>query len=104
MTKPKGKEPATAKPKNSGQFGKGNPGKPKGAVNHLTKSVKEALEIAFEGVGGVEKLTEWATANPNEFFKLWIKLLPTKIEGGLKLEHLFSPEQLRRMADLQEGK
>jgi hypothetical protein len=33
----------TTPPKNSGQFGKGNPGKPKGATNKLTAIIKDAI-------------------------------------------------------------
>ena len=37
--------------------------------------VKNALQAAFEGMGGVQALTEWAAANPKEFYQLYIKLL-----------------------------
>ena len=43
-------------PKNTGRFGKGNPGKPKGAVSKTTKAAKEA--IALGGVDEVLPLNE----------------------------------------------
>ena len=58
---------------------KGN-GRPKGAVSKTTKDVKEALELAFQGAGGVQKLTEWAVANPDGFYPVWSKLLPKNLD------------------------
>lgn len=40
MTTPAGKK----KPLNTGQFGKGNPGKPKGATNKVTREFKETVQ------------------------------------------------------------
>ena len=37
--------------------------------------VRNALQSAFEGMGGVEAMTRWAEANPKEFYQLYIKLL-----------------------------
>ena len=58
------------------------PGRPKGSRNKSTVAVKEALELAFEGVGGVPALIKWAKTKHGraEFFKLWVKLLPKDIE------------------------
>ena len=58
-------------------------GRPPGSRNKVTASVKAALEDAFEGIGGVENLMEWARANPGEFFKLWAKLLPVDLRAEL---------------------
>ena len=41
--------------KNSGRFGKGNPGKPKGAVSKTTKALKEAILEAAELSGRDQK-------------------------------------------------
>ena len=75
--------------------GKGNPkgvGRPKGCLNKTTTSVKAALEAAFEGMGGVTRLKEWAEGSPEEFYKLWAKLLPAKIEAGMDPENPFRHE------------
>ena len=38
----------TQEPKNTGKFGKGNPGKPKGAVNKSTQIVRDAIANLLE--------------------------------------------------------
>lgn len=60
-------------------------GRKKGSVNKNTVAVKEALQAAFQGIGGVPKLIAWAEESPGEFFKLWTKMLPTEIVGDLSL-------------------
>jgi hypothetical protein len=67
------------------QFEKGNKGKPKGATNKITKSVKEAFEIAFSELQEDKeaKLSNWAKENPTEFYKLAAKLIPTSVSADL---------------------
>jgi hypothetical protein len=65
--------------------GKGKPktgGRQKGKPNKLTSSAKEAFALAFEGIGGVDKLTEWARENPGDFFKLYARLIPAELTGA----------------------
>lgn len=73
------------KPKNTGQFGKGNPGKPKGAKNKTTASVKTAIELAAEGLGGADRLIAWAKEDPKNESSFWTsiypKLLPLQVAG-----------------------
>lgn len=74
------------KPKNTGQFGKGNPGKPKGAINKTTQSAKEAIALAAEKLGGVNRLVEWAKADPANEKAFWSqvypKLLPLQVSNA----------------------
>lgn len=53
-------------------------GRPKGSANKSTVAAKEALQMAFEGIGGVAALTAWALneKNQGEFYKIYAKLLP----------------------------
>lgn len=81
-------------PKNTGQFGKGNPGKPKGALSKTTKSAKEAIAAAAEALGGAERLTAWVQEDPANERVFWgtiyPKLLPLQLNGaGENGEHLF---------------
>ncbi len=63
------------------KFTKGNKGKPKGAVNKTTKSAREAMQMAFDGIGGVPALIAWGTKAENRgtFYGIWSKLIPQDI-------------------------
>ena len=82
-------------PKNTGRFGKGNPGKPKGAKSKTTRTALEAIALAAENLGGAARLTEWAKedlANEKVFWgTIYPKLLPLQVTGAdggdMKLIH-----------------
>ena len=69
--------------KNSGKFGKGNPGKPKGATNKLNREVKQMILDALDGAGGVEYLIERASdpRTASAFLTLVGKVLPLQVSG-----------------------
>jgi hypothetical protein len=82
-----------SEPKNTGKFGKGNPGKPKGALNKTTQAAKDAIAQAAAELGGAERLVEWVredTANERVFWgTIYPKLLPLQVNGaGENGEHL----------------
>lgn len=58
-------------------------GRPKGSVNKLTASVKEAIEAAFYGVGGHEYLMRQAEENPQAFMTLLGKIIPAQVQAEL---------------------
>ncbi len=67
----------------------GNPnGKAKGTLSKTTVAVKEAFQLAFDGIGGVPALITWATdeKNQGEFYKLFAKLLPVQLAGSLEIK------------------
>ena len=68
----------SAEPKRHGARGIG---RQKGVPNKSTRAVKEALQEAFEGLGGVPSLIAWAKEEPTEFYKLWTKLLPAEVKA-----------------------
>lgn len=72
-------------PKNTGRFAKGNPGKPKGAKSHTTRTALEAIALAAEGLGGSARLQEWAKEAPENEKVFWgtiyPKLLPLQVSG-----------------------
>jgi len=70
-------------PKITTKFGKGNPGKPKGAVNKSTKELKEMILGALEQSGGVDYLVERANdpRTASAFLALIGKVLPMTIAG-----------------------
>lgn len=73
------------KPINTGKFGKGNPGKPKGAINHATRAAKHAIEDAAAALGGAARLTAWVQEDPSNERVFWgtiyPKLLPLQVTG-----------------------
>jgi hypothetical protein len=66
--------------RNRGNAGKG---RPKGASNKLTRTVKEAIEAAFSKVGGADYLARMAEEQPVAFMSLLGKILPTQIDANL---------------------
>ena len=72
----------TDKPKNSGQFGKGNPGKPKGAVNKTPALIREMVAKALDEAGGVAYLVQVAQSNPGPFLSLVGKVLPVQLQNA----------------------
>lgn len=63
------------KPPNAGK------GRKAGVPNKLTKSAREAFQLAFKQNGGADALTVWAHANPTEFYKLYARLIPVEHVG-----------------------
>lgn len=75
-------------------------GRKKGSVNKTTASVKQALTDAFVKMGGVPSLVTWGKENPTEFYKLYVKLLPTDVqlsgpEGGPLQVFVFGGQQVK---------
>lgn len=82
-------------------------GRKPGTPNKITQSIREAVREAFERRGGVEGLLAWADTNPDAFYALVAKLIPSEVvathhHSALPPEDL-SPEQLdERIAMLRE--
>jgi hypothetical protein len=57
-------------------------GRKPGGRNKTTVAVKEALHAAFGELGGVKALVAWGKENQGEFYKLWVKTLPTEIKNA----------------------
>lgn len=73
-----------AEPKNTTKFGKGNPGKPKGATNKVTRELKEMILGALDAAGGVDYLTMCALdpKTAPAFLGLVGKVLPMQVAGS----------------------
>lgn len=60
-------------------------GRPKGLPNKITRSAKEAIALAAEGLGGAERMVEWAKEDPANERVFWgtiyPKLLPVQVAG-----------------------
>ena len=72
---------------NAGRFQPGQSGNPAGRTpgsrNRFTV-LKEAFVEAFDGIGGVNSLMEWARNNPDKFYPILARLFPKEVEVGHK--------------------
>lgn len=68
-------------------------GRVKGSQNKLTRTVKEAFEHVFRDLQKDHKspanLRNWAKAEPDKFYPLAAKLIPTEVKG--ELSHTVTP-------------
>ena len=62
-------------------------GRPKGALNKTTTAAKDAIALAFEGLGGTQRLIDWAKEEPENERAFWTsiypKLLPLQLTGDV---------------------
>lgn len=70
-----------------------SPGRPKGVPNKTTQAAKDAIAMAADKLGGVDRLVSWAQEDPLNERAFWAsiypKLLPLQINGaGADGEHL----------------
>jgi hypothetical protein len=57
--------------------------KPGASSTALTKDAKAAIQLAFEDLGGLPRLVEWANnpANLSQFYtQIWAKIIPKDIK------------------------
>ena len=65
------------------QGSSGNPnGRPVGSKNKFT-TLKAAFIEAFEEIGGVDNLVEWARCNQTEFYRMLARLMPREIHADV---------------------
>ena len=66
------------------KFGKGNPGKPKGAVHKNTAQLKDMILTALNNAGGAQYLEERARdpKTASAFLSLIGKVLPMQVTGA----------------------
>ncbi len=55
------------------------PGRKPGIPNKMTRGIKANILDVFDKIGGVQHFADWAIENPTEFYKHYVKLLPTEI-------------------------
>lgn len=72
----------------NGQFQKGNPGKPHGAVSHLNRTVKETVLAVFQDLQSDPKnkkyaLLAFAKKYPRDFYNIAARLIPTDIKADI---------------------
>lgn len=55
-------------------------GRKVGVVNRLTGTMREAVQVVYDGMGGHEAFTAWAKKHPTEFYKIASRLIPVEIQ------------------------
>lgn len=56
-------------------------GREKGTPNKHNVMAREAFQLAFEGLNGVDGLIAWAQKNPTDFYKLYGRLIPVELQS-----------------------
>lgn len=81
---------------NNGRFKPGNPGKPKGATHHLTRTVKDTVLSVFNELQSDPKhsLLAFAKKHPRDFYNISAKLIPNEISGHLSASVHLSDEPI----------
>lgn len=63
-------------------------GRPKGSRNKTTVAAKEAIALAAEGLGGTDRLIDWAKEDPQNERVFWgsiyPKLIPIDVDASVK--------------------
>ena len=84
------------------QGSSGNPnGRPVGSKNKFT-TLKSAFIEAFEEIGGVDNLVEWARCNQTEFYRMLARLMPREIHADVNAG--YSLVELLQEIDEREAK
>jgi len=55
-------------------------GRKAGVPNKLSATAKQNVVEVFEQLGGVEHMKTWAQENPNNFYNIYAKIMPTQTE------------------------
>ena len=55
-------------------------GRKAGVPNKLSATAKQNVIDVFQNLGGVEHMTKWANENPNQFYNIYAKIMPTQTE------------------------
>ncbi len=78
-------------------------GRPRGAVNKTTKLAKHAIAEAFEKLGGMQALVDWAQADGDNlkvfYATIWPKIIPIQTEVSGPDGEAIRFEQVREDAD-----
>ncbi len=56
-------------------------GRLRGTPNKLTRAFREAVQVAYEGVGGDNAFIAWARENQTEFYRIAARLIPLQVNG-----------------------
>lgn len=82
-------------------------GRPKGSGNKLNVQAKEAIAMAADGLGGFQRLMDWAKEDPKNESVFWssiyTKLVPLQVNGTHDVSVVDRAELLRRAGEEVRG-
>lgn len=56
-------------------------GRRRGTPNRLTTTMRDAVMLAYDRIGGHEAFAAWAAENPTDFYRIAARLIPTEIKA-----------------------
>lgn len=68
-------------------LGKKTGGRKKGTPNKTTRTVKEAIQMAADQLGGVDRLVLWAKEDPANERAFWTQIYTKLLPLEVKAEH-----------------
>ena len=73
--------------------GKKTGGRQLGTVNRLTRSCREAIEFAFDALGGADRLAQWAAESPENEAAFWRNIYPRLLPSSVNVLALQKQQQ-----------
>lgn len=71
------------------------------------EDIRNAINTAFELIGGIPRLAIWANDNPEKFYALWSKtnsVQAQNVSGKLIVEHVLKRSKLDEVTITPDGK
>jgi len=83
---------------------KPSPGRPRGSKNKLT-NIKDEFLFAYEVIGGLGGLTEWAKKEENrtEFYRMLTRLFPREIKAEINIGRAISEYSADELIEIITG-
>ncbi len=83
---------------------KPSPGRPRGSKNKLT-NIKDEFLFAYEVIGGLGGLTEWAKKEENrtEFYRMLTRLFPREIKAEINIGRAVSEYSADELVEIITG-
>jgi len=81
-------------------FKKGNPGRPKGSKNKVTRAMAEDMLHAYQNLGGVDYLVHLGEKKPALFVAMLKRLVPNEAKAEVRAA-VDLTEAMREMSDAE---
>lgn len=56
-------------------------GRKRGTPNAITRFFREAVQVAYDAIGGDDAFAKWARENPGEFYRIAARLIPVQVNS-----------------------